>query len=244
MTQALWIALGTILGSVARYWITLGRAEHLLTELGGYGIVRAVAEDGITDRERLLAEAEAMHADWLMMSAYPQKCLIRWVLDGVTRMVLQSAESAKENNVRADALRPPKGGEGDVPMEHLDIARMLAALRDRPGEFSLVGCKLHYRPSRQSFSMAADRRIIVELGEEHRIFSVEPEQSTDFANLFDVWRAEYWIPLEISRHFAHDLRPRERVVICLRRLFLLHLPSHRDSAFILYGNCWAGLQNE
>lgn len=129
-------------------------------------------------------------------------------------------------------------------MEHLDISRVLAALRDRPGEFSLTGGKLHHRPSHQTFSIGTDRRIMVESTEEREMLLVEPEQSSEFANLFGVWKEEYWIPLEVKRHFPHGPRPRAGIMICLRQFLLLHLQSHRDSAVIIYGNCWAGLRSE
>ena len=69
----------------------LAMAEQVLADLGVRGTVRAVAENGLTDGERLLAEAEAMCADWLVMGAYRHSRLIEWVLGGVTRTVLHHA---------------------------------------------------------------------------------------------------------------------------------------------------------
>lgn len=64
-------------------------------ELAGLGVraaaMRAVPENGLSDGERLLAEAETAGADWLVMGAYRHGRLIEWVMGGVTRTVLREA---------------------------------------------------------------------------------------------------------------------------------------------------------
>lgn len=66
----------------------LAAAEQLLAELGVHAAARAVPEDGLTDGARLLAEAEALGADWLVMGAYRHSRFTEWILGGVTRTVL------------------------------------------------------------------------------------------------------------------------------------------------------------
>jgi nucleotide-binding universal stress UspA family protein len=69
----------------------LAAADQLLASLGVHATARAIAEDGLTDGERLLAEAQAVRADWLVMGAYRRNQLIEWVLGGITRTVLHQA---------------------------------------------------------------------------------------------------------------------------------------------------------
>lgn len=70
----------------------IAAAERLLADLGVQGTVRAAAEDGLSDGERLLAEAATMRADWLVMGAYRHNRVIEWMLGGVTRTVLTNAK--------------------------------------------------------------------------------------------------------------------------------------------------------
>lgn len=70
----------------------LSAAGQFLTDIGVRAPARAVAEDGLSDGERLLAEAAAMKADWLVMGAYRHNRIIEWALGGVTRTVLREAQ--------------------------------------------------------------------------------------------------------------------------------------------------------
>jgi nucleotide-binding universal stress UspA family protein len=45
----------------------------------------------LADGERLLAEAQAVQADWLVVGAYRRNRLVEWVLGGITRTVLDQA---------------------------------------------------------------------------------------------------------------------------------------------------------
>lgn len=64
--------------------------ERLFADSGVRVTARSVRADGLTDGERLLAEAEA--ADWLVIGAYRHNRLINWVLGGVTNTVLNQAQ--------------------------------------------------------------------------------------------------------------------------------------------------------
>lgn len=69
----------------------LAAAGRLLADLGVRATARAVAEDGLSDGGRLLAEAAAMQADWLVMGAWRHNRLVEWMLGGVTSIVLREA---------------------------------------------------------------------------------------------------------------------------------------------------------
>ena len=69
----------------------LAAAGQFLTDIGVQAPARALAEDGLSDVERLLAEAAAMKADWLVMGAYRHNRIVEWALGGVTRTVLHEA---------------------------------------------------------------------------------------------------------------------------------------------------------
>lgn len=66
----------------------LAAAGQLLSGLGVKANLQAVPEHGLADGERLLAEAAAFDADWLVMGAYRRRRIIEWMLGGVTRTVL------------------------------------------------------------------------------------------------------------------------------------------------------------
>ncbi len=66
-------------------------ADQFLASRGIKAAARAVAEDGIAVGERLLAEAQAVRADWVVMGAYRHNQLMEWVLGGITRTILDQA---------------------------------------------------------------------------------------------------------------------------------------------------------
>jgi nucleotide-binding universal stress UspA family protein len=66
-------------------------AAQLLADLKISATTQLVAEDGLSRGERLLHEAEALKADWLVMGAYRHSRLREWMLGGVTRTVLEAA---------------------------------------------------------------------------------------------------------------------------------------------------------
>ncbi len=66
----------------------LAVAEQFLSGLGVRAALHAVPGNGLADGERLLAEAEALDADWLVMGAYRRRQIVEWMLGGVTRTVL------------------------------------------------------------------------------------------------------------------------------------------------------------
>ncbi len=70
----------------------LAAADQFMASLGVNAAARAVAENGMADGERLLAEARAVQADWLVMGAYRHNRLVEWVFGGITRTVLDQAQ--------------------------------------------------------------------------------------------------------------------------------------------------------
>jgi nucleotide-binding universal stress UspA family protein len=69
----------------------LESAEKLLADLGISAKTRLAPEDGLSRGERLLSEAKALGADWLVMGAYRHSHLREWILGGVTKTVLETA---------------------------------------------------------------------------------------------------------------------------------------------------------
>lgn len=69
----------------------LAAADQYMASLSIRATARAVAEAGLADGERLLAEARTTAADWLVMGAYRHNRLVEWVLGGMTRTVLHQA---------------------------------------------------------------------------------------------------------------------------------------------------------
>jgi nucleotide-binding universal stress UspA family protein len=70
----------------------LGAADQFMASLGIHATARTVAENRLSDGERLLAEAQAVQADWLVMGAYRRNRLVEWVLGGITRTVMDQAQ--------------------------------------------------------------------------------------------------------------------------------------------------------
>lgn len=69
----------------------LAAAEQLLADIGVRATARAVAQDGLSNGRRLLAEAASMNADWLVMGAYRHNRFVESLVGGVTRTVLREA---------------------------------------------------------------------------------------------------------------------------------------------------------
>lgn len=70
----------------------LATAEQVLAGLGITATVKAVSSGGLDEGARLLAEAEALGADLVVMGAYRHNRLTEWILGGVTRTVLSSSK--------------------------------------------------------------------------------------------------------------------------------------------------------
>lgn len=70
----------------------LAAGDQFLASLGVQATTRMVAENGLADGGRLLAEARAVQADWLVMGAYRHNRLVEWVFGGITRTVLDQAQ--------------------------------------------------------------------------------------------------------------------------------------------------------
>lgn len=80
-----------MLHTVMRHDAELAAGGQLLRELGVtarlHGLVRGETPVGT----RLLAEAAALQADWLLIGAFRRSQAVEWLLGGVTRTVLQEA---------------------------------------------------------------------------------------------------------------------------------------------------------
>jgi hypothetical protein len=92
-------------------------------------------------------------------------------------------------------------------MAYFDISSMLVALRDQPDAFCLSEGWLIHLPSRHRFKVQAEGSIIIDAACGDAGLSVHAEQGRQLYQAVGSWRTEYWIPHEISGHFANHFRP-------------------------------------
>jgi hypothetical protein len=120
-------------------------------------------------------------------------------------------------------------------MAYLDIAPMLAAMREQPNTFSLSNGWLKHRPSRHWFKVQADGQVTVDAECGCAGLLVRTEQGRELYDALQTWQAEYWVPREINRHFAGHFRPASLWQRWVHKIGTLWLRDRADDAFPLYG---------
>jgi hypothetical protein len=128
---------------------------------------------------------------------------------------------------------------GDVEMPYLDIAPILAAIREQPSTFSISNGWLKHRPSRHRFKVQADGHVTVDAECGCAGLSVRTEQGRELHEALQTWQAEYWIPNEINRHFARHFQPASFWRRWLHKTAMFLSQDRSDGAFALYGRTWA-----
>jgi hypothetical protein len=107
-------------------------------------------------------------------------------------------------------------------MTYLNLAPATTALRLRPEEFELIRGSLHHLPSRHIFHFAAEDDVRIDAVCDCSLLRATREQTRTFHAAYRHWRASYWQPLEINRHFAAHFGPppqwRRLAIWLLRRL--------------------------
>jgi hypothetical protein len=119
-------------------------------------------------------------------------------------------------------------------MAYLDISPMLAAMREQPDAFSLSGGWLKHRPSHHWFKVHADGHVIVDAECGCAGLSVRAEQGRQLYEALESWRAEYWVPREINRHFARHFRPTSFWRRWLRKVTPLWPQDRHDDALAIH----------
>jgi hypothetical protein len=107
-------------------------------------------------------------------------------------------------------------------MTTLDLAPAIAALRERPEEFELVGEFLRHPRSRHAFRPVGEDDLQVDAHCDCSLLRASPEQSRAFRAAWRDWQASYWRVREINREFASHFAPpplwRRLAIALLRRL--------------------------
>src|SRR5271166_4059596 len=114
-------------------------------------------------------------------------------------------------------------------MRTLDLTPVMAALRERPGEFELCGPILQHRASRHSFRIERGKLAAIEADCSCAQLRADPLQAEQFMAMVRAWTEAYWRPLqieraatrrvaEINRQFAAHFRPPGRMLRWQMRL--------------------------
>ena len=87
-------------------------------------------------------------------------------------------------------------------LRNLDVAPMITALRFQPSDFEYAHGWLNHVPSRHRFQFDRKGGVTIDALCGCAALSIKPEQADELHSMFDVWRREYWRPLETNREFA------------------------------------------
>jgi hypothetical protein len=84
-------------------------------------------------------------------------------------------------------------------MRRLDLTPMIAAMRDRPGDFDMEGAWLRHLPSGHAFLIQKGKVARIEARCSCAELVAEPQQLAKLAILLRAWTEGYWRPIEIER---------------------------------------------
>lgn len=87
-------------------------------------------------------------------------------------------------------------------MNYLDVSPMIAALRNTPDEFELIGGWLNHIRSQHGFRFGPDDGVEIRAACDCTLLAVRSEQEHDLATAYKEWESSYWRPLQINREFA------------------------------------------
>jgi len=79
---------------------------------------------------------------------------------------------------------------------------MITALQFQPSDFEYAHGWLRHVPSRHRFQFDRDGRVTIDALCSCATLSINPDQAGELHSMFDTWRQNYWLPLEINREFA------------------------------------------
>ena len=110
-------------------------------------------------------------------------------------------------------------------MSYLDVSPMILSLRTQPEDFDLKGQWLRHNPSRHCFKFERSGGVTIRAGCDCAFLMIRPEQEQELEGSFQVWKRNYWEPLEVNRHFAAHFKSRSWI-----RRFLIRLTEslHRQ----------------
>jgi hypothetical protein len=84
----------------------------------------------------------------------------------------------------------------------LDVAPMISALRFQPSDFEFAHGWLNHLPSRHRFQFDRKGCVTIDAPCGCASLSVRAEQADELHSMFNVWKQDYWMPLETNREFA------------------------------------------
>jgi hypothetical protein len=125
-------------------------------------------------------------------------------------------------------------------MAYLDMSPVLTALRERPHEFTVSDGWVRQRSSPYRLKAQFDGHVLVETEDG----SVSPLISCSQSHLFraiENWRVDYWIPREVNRIFARQIRPRRIWQRILDRVEARLPQRTRESALATYAWAFASI---
>lgn len=126
-------------------------------------------------------------------------------------------------------------------MTYLDISPILVALREQPDTFSLSEGWIIHLPSRHRFQVQAGGSVTLEAAYGDAGLSVHAQQGRQLHQAVASWRAEYWIPREISRHFGYPCRRASLGQRWRRKVADLLAQHQHDGALAIYAKAWADI---
>jgi hypothetical protein len=93
-------------------------------------------------------------------------------------------------------------------MAYLDLSQVLTALRERTHEFAVSDGWVQQHPSRYRLKAQADGHVLVETEVGSASLLISCSQGFHLFRAIENWRVNYWIPREVNRIFARQIRPR------------------------------------
>jgi hypothetical protein len=93
-------------------------------------------------------------------------------------------------------------------MAYLDTSPVLTALRERPHEFTVSDGWVQQCSSRYRLKAQVDGRVLVETEDGSASPLISCAQGFHLFRAIENWRLNYWIPWEVNRIFARQIRPR------------------------------------
>jgi hypothetical protein len=125
-------------------------------------------------------------------------------------------------------------------MAYLDMSPVLAALRESPHEFTVSDGWVQQRSSRYRLKAQVDGHVLVETADGSASPLISCAQGFHLFRAIENWRVNYWIPREVNRIFARQIRPRGLWQRILDRLEAWLPERTGESALATYAWAFAG----
>jgi len=125
-------------------------------------------------------------------------------------------------------------------MAYLDMSPVLTALRERPHEFIVSDGWVRQHSSPYRLKAQVDGHVLVETEDSSPSPLISCSQGFDLFRAIENWRVNYWIPREVNRIFARQIRPRRLWQRILDRVEAWLPERTGESALATYAWAFAG----